>query len=467
MPLLREGARVGSADPKDVPPPPERFRLRRLSLLVVGIVLVVPAAALCAAAGSSHVKPPREVRLAEATATTLSLAWGDRHGANGDYAVSLDGTVVATTSEASYTFSGLTCGSSYTLGVSTLAGEDRSVPVTVVAATAPCEEPTPARTPDPPPQPPLAPKPAPTPIPPPSPSAPPESAPQDSFGDDAPPLPSDDSPDPAAMSWDGAGAFVWHEEALDPAVLGRELRANGFGWVALLVHDGLEIDAVESGWIRRFRQASGLPVGGWGVLRAEPEQEARLAHDLAARYHLDFYVADAELEYKFTNDDGQSGERLSRSGRFVSAFRALEPDLPAALSSYCRADRQDLDWRAWNAGGFVFLPQAYVNDFGDATPAACVAGATAFFPAAEVHPTIGVYRGQSTRPSPETYVDLLAEARVVGFSVYLAENAMNVRDWSVLGRGIRELGLAREPGAVDAGTTSPGDEQPVRLAKAS
>src|SRR5262245_8621905 len=45
------------------------------------------------------------------------------------------------------------------------------------------------------------------------------------------------SPVMARSIWDTAGAFVWHESAVDPAALGRELKDNGFGWVAVQLHD--------------------------------------------------------------------------------------------------------------------------------------------------------------------------------------------------------------------------------------
>ena len=47
------------------------------------------------------------------------------------------------------------------------------------------------------------------------------------------------------MSWATAGAFVWHETDVSPESLGEEFRDNGFGWVAVLVHDGLVEDPVE------------------------------------------------------------------------------------------------------------------------------------------------------------------------------------------------------------------------------
>jgi hypothetical protein len=280
------------------------------------------------------------------------------------------------------------------------------------------------------------------------------------------------------VAWAGAGAFVWHETDVAPEVLGAQLRENGFTWVAVLIHDGLAVDPVEEEWVRRFRAASQLLVGGWGVLRTEPEREADLAHRLLEEYSLDFYIANPESEYKFSGDDGQSAERYGRSQRFVDSFRALEHDMPAAISSYCRADTQDIDWGAWNSSGFVFLPQAYVNDFGRAaSPTACVEGAAEFFPANAVHPTVGVYTGQEGAPSPEDYAALLDEAGTVGFSVYLAETRMQADEWRLFGAAIDEQAIARltaaesderaarqiqTDGSTTPDETEPASEQPAR-----
>jgi hypothetical protein len=253
----------------------------------------------------------------------------------------------------------------------------------------------------------------------------------------APPPPS------VAFRWSHAGALVWHETSLDPTALGRTLRASGFGWIAVRLHDGLSEDPLEDDWVYRFRVASGLPVGGWGVLRTDPEREAELADRLLAHHGLDFYIADAEAEYEFSGPTGADAGRSGRSARFVDAFRARRPTFPAGLSSYCRASMHDLDWSAWRSAGFVYLPQAYVNDFGDdVAPAACAAAARGLFEASDVHPTIGVYDGQRGTIGVGRYARLLAAAGTVGFSVYLAETGMTEADWSTLGTAIRERGIA-------------------------
>ncbi len=250
-------------------------------------------------------------------------------------------------------------------------------------------------------------------------------------------------PPPAVpLAWRSAGAFVWHTDGLDPTHLGQEMRANGFGWVAVRVQDGRTADKVDPNWIAQFRLASGLPVGGWGVLREQPAAEAKLAGAQIGKLGLDFYIADAELEYEYSNQGGQSPARLARSGAFVSAFRALEPRLPAAVSSYCRADRHDIDWAAWRGAGFSFMPQAYVDQFGGAAaPGACVAGAAGFFAPGDVHPTVGTYPSVHGLPSAAAYAQMLKAAGTVGFSLYLAETTTDAA-WQAYGDAIASLGIA-------------------------
>lgn len=249
-------------------------------------------------------------------------------------------------------------------------------------------------------------------------------------------------PSPVPLAWQSAGAFVWHTDGIDPSRLGQEMRSNGFGWVAIRIHDGRTADQVDPGWIARFRRTSGLSVGGWGVLRDQPGQEARLAGSLIGKLGLDFYIANAELEYEYSNQSGQSAQRLGRSSTFVRAFRAIEPQLPTALSSYCRADQHDIDWPAWRAAGFAFMPQAYVDQFGAAAaPAVCAAAAAGFFAPGDVHPTVGTYPSSHPVPSPAAYAKMLRAAGTVGFSLYLAETTPDTA-WQAYGQAIATLGIA-------------------------
>jgi len=249
------------------------------------------------------------------------------------------------------------------------------------------------------------------------------------------------------MSWREAGAFVWHPTAIDPAVLGQELRANGFGWAAVFIQDGSTVAPLDPVWIDRFRQASGLPLGGWGVLRDDPVGEADLVHRLLAQFGLSFYVADAEAEYGYTGPTGNSGARFQRSAAFAVEFRKLEPVLPASVASYCRPDEHDLDWKAWSTAGFDFLPEAYVNELGAAAaPATCVTGAAAYFPADRVHPIVGMYAGKLGLGNVSTYAKLLRQAGTTGFSVYVAEQGMTDAKWSAFGKAIRAQEIAQLPG---------------------
>lgn len=245
------------------------------------------------------------------------------------------------------------------------------------------------------------------------------------------------------MSWQSAGALVWHIDGVDPAVLAQRMRPAGFGWVAVFLADGLDRGPDVRSWVERFRAASGLPVGGWSVLRDDPAAEAALAASLVAANGLDFYVADAEREYELTNGGVRDPARFARSRAFVGAFRRAEPQLPAGLSSYCAPSQHDLDWRAWAGAGFDFLPQAYVNEHGPAlAPDACAAAAAAVFPRAALHPTLGAYDG--TYPvSPDDYAAMLARAGTVGFSLYPGE-ATEIQ-WATYGDAMRRLGIARIP----------------------
>jgi hypothetical protein len=226
------------------------------------------------------------------------------------------------------------------------------------------------------------------------------------------------------MSWRSAGGLIVNPGQIDPTLAGQEARTDGFGWIAVQIADGETASPSSSDWVARFRAASGIPVGGWSVLRGHPAAEAQLAASLLTQDHLDFYIADAELEYGFTNGTEHSLAHVHRSGQFISAFRALEPTMPAALTSYCRPDEHDLDWAAWAAAGFQFLPQAYVDQLGaDGTPAACTTGAASVFPVGSVHPVLGVFPSVSPTPTPAEYAAQLAQAGTSGFSLFPFEDA--------------------------------------------
>jgi len=252
-------------------------------------------------------------------------------------------------------------------------------------------------------------------------------------------------PQSVPMSWHAGGAFVWHETDISPEALGKELREAGFGWVALRVHDGLTEDPVEGDWIRRFRRASGLPVRRLGrparAPRAGGGARKRAARAAFARLLRGERGGRVRLH--------RARRRGRRAFRALASIRGRVPppaaDLPGGLSSYCRPDLHDLDWEAWRDGGFVFLPQAYVNDFGShAAPATCAAAAESVFGSA-VHPTIGSYEGVRASVRPERYARLLDRARTLGFSVYLAETRMTGDEWRALGESIGAGGIALAP----------------------
>ena len=441
-----------------------RKTIRLTARILIVASLLAPASAYSGVGGNER-DEPLSVSVADATTTEITIAWSTSSRRPFDhFDVFLDARGVDSTNEARYTFSNLECDRSYTLGVegidpgnqstglATVIATPRACPVTSLPippadADAPRDV-SPAAAPSPPwSESPPAPSPVPA-----SDEAPKTNSPTSEEGQISPPA----APPIAGLAsdrlWDGAGAFVWHETGVSPEALGRELRTNGFSWVALLVHDGTTVDPIEEDWVRRIRAASGLAVGGWGVLRAEPELEAELAHRLVRSNRLDFYIANAEAEYKYSGDDGTSADRLGRSTRFVSRFRTLEPDVPSALSSYARTDFADIDWKAWSAGHFAFLPQAYVNDLGTfASPQACVRAAESFFDRSQVHPTVGMYLGVHGKTSAETYVDQLLESGARGFSVYLAESGVTgANDWAQFGRGIRDAGIASLPEEISA-----------------
>jgi hypothetical protein len=249
------------------------------------------------------------------------------------------------------------------------------------------------------------------------------------------------------MSWDDAGGIVWHTGDVDPRWLGETMRAEGFGWVAVYLGGPTDPTTPDPSWLERFRAASGLPVGAWSVLGDDPGADAARAVQLIGANGFSFYIADAEQDYGYTDGTTHSSAQYARSRLFVDAFRAAEPNLPAAVSSYCRPDLHDLDWAAWARGGFDFLPQAYTNDLGaNGAPAVCLRAAARWFAKSRVHPTVASYAGMYGFVPPARSVADLRAAGTTGFSIYPAEVNMSAQDWQVYGTAITALRIARRPG---------------------
>jgi chitodextrinase len=85
---------------------------------------------------------PSNLQLSASDQTSLTLAWdaSTDNVAVAGYDVSLDGSPVDSASQTSYRFSGLNCGTSYTLGVTALdAAGNRSTESTLITATAVCD----------------------------------------------------------------------------------------------------------------------------------------------------------------------------------------------------------------------------------------------------------------------------------------------------------------------------------------
>jgi hypothetical protein len=246
----------------------------------------------------------------------------------------------------------------------------------------------------------------------------------------APPPPP--PPPSVPMSWNNAGAFVVHTHDVDPTWLGHQMRSAGFGWVAIYLGSSGNVAQIDPDWVTRFILASGLPVGGWTVLVGNPHSDAGFAATQLKRNSLTFYIANAEASYQ-----GKAGASQS----FVTRFRQLEPNMTSGLSSLC--DASGIGLSPWAQAGFAFLPQAYVNDFGNyVAPSVCVHAASPYFPLSSIHPTVGSYHGQRGWMTPQQYAPLLAAAGTTGFSIYNAETNMSAQAWQAYGQAIAQQRIA-------------------------
>ena len=217
--------------------------------------------------GSQRSECSAAVRVIGTSSTSLTMAWEAGHGRPVlEFALFRDGQGVATTVDTSYTFTGLSCGSTYTLGVEGLdSAGNRSERASVHAAPDACPAPeTPRRrcrrgrfqVPPSLAQPPVEPSP---------PTALPASPTEPQTGASHPGTRSGE------MSWRGAGAFVWHETDVAPETLGLQLRANGFSWVAVMIMTAS----------RRTRsRKTGCGASAWRV--ACPSEGGSVAHGTRA-----------------------------------------------------------------------------------------------------------------------------------------------------------------------------------------
>ena len=125
----------------------------------------------------------------------------------------------------------------------------------------------------------------------------------------------------------GAGAFVWHEDAVDPATLRGPSRC-GFLLAAIRLHQGVDVDPVEAGWTRGT--APRRPLGGWGVLHlAAPGGGVAVA--LLRRLRLGFYVANPEEEYKYDEPRRHECRPLGALLEFARSFCEFTGAVPAAV----------------------------------------------------------------------------------------------------------------------------------------
>jgi hypothetical protein len=273
--------------------------------------------------------------------------------------------------------------------------------------------------------------------------------------------------------WRRAMAMVVNCDRDGPALVdfARLLREAGFSAVMVQCTSSLQPqnppDRITE-WLDAF-QSQGFTKGIWSYLGTEPEQEAEAASEQIGQLGARFFVANAEIEYKLTQNEGLDADAFGRSVRFVQAFRSLQPRIGLGLSSYGRFDQADIDYASWlNDGRARALPQSYPNEQGERwEPLECFQGAVDVqqpqnvmkhprtgaalpgFPKQFVHLTI-------PKPDPDDahvytvddYVTMLHEARQaghpLGFSAYEIE-AWRQEDIVKLGEGIREHGLAFVP----------------------
>lgn len=180
---------------------------------------------------------------------------------------------------------------------------------------------------------------------------------------------------------------------------------NNFEWVALqCFNDTTLIEQTQIPIWKSAIQSRRLTFGLWGVHHDDPSGDATRADSQIDLWGAEFYIANAETEYKV---DGP-GTR-AHSATFVTAYRALQPSLPSALSTYgaiandvgilgsvTSAAAGVMDLKAWYDAAFDYLPQAYASD-PVTVPYRCTQHARRCgWPFNRFHLTAGIYVGGDT-----------------------------------------------------------------------
>ena len=250
------------------------------------------------------------------------------------------------------------------------------------------------------------------------------------------------------MSWRDSCAFVWHPTAIDPAVLGHELRANGFGWAAVFVNDGMTAAPLDPARIDRFRWRERAAARRLG--RA-PRRSGRRGRSRPSARSPDtgstFYVADAEAEYGYRPRPGrvapasplgdvhrrvpQARAGPPRRRRLLLPARPARPRLESLELGRLRLPPRGLRQRARRGGRACGVRDGRGRH--TSRPIACIRS-SACTPASSA---------SATPPSTRGSYD---EAARRGFSVYLAEQGMTEAKWAAFGRRSTGLGIAQPPG---------------------
>lgn len=108
-----------------------------IRLALTALLALLCAAPAVGASSRSILSRPQSLAVTAHSSTSLTLTWHYVRYAQG-YTVSLNGAVVGAPSGASWTYKGLACGTSYSLGVAARSRTATSPTSTIVASTDPC-----------------------------------------------------------------------------------------------------------------------------------------------------------------------------------------------------------------------------------------------------------------------------------------------------------------------------------------